>query len=546
MSKKLSNCQKKTSDIFVRKIFYFPQKKSKVIFHLNERNSSLDNTSSKQNNNKKIRVNSNSKDIKSQKNFSNEKVERCHLMILSPNSKTKISYQNEFNNNAIYCSGLKNKKFTPIYKNYYLNTESKLCSYQKSNILKKNNIHSKYIKNNLGMNTNRKMSKYGLKNDTIENSKINYTEEDKNSNNFYINNLSAEETDKNIFNKTIKNNLEIINKKPICIPRKKHLSDIISPKKLLDFSKKRNRNIVTIERNNNNIKRNNNYVKDDPIIIDPEEYIKLNKIGHGSFGKIFKVKWKKNNKCYAMKEMNFIIEDNILYLKERTKLIMDFEKKVNCNGLIKIYGDCSFKKGNKYFYYEIMELANRDWEQEIKIRNNNSKYYTEKELFSIMIKLIKTLSLMQQNHITHRDIKLENILIVNNKYKICDFGESRTLNQKGKIVQPVRGSELYMSPILFFGLNQKLKQVIHNTFKSDVFSLGMCILFAANLNDIALYDIREMTNMNEIRKVLKNYLDKRYSNYFIEILLCMLEFNENERPDFIQLEKVIFQNGIIN
>jgi len=100
-----------------------------------------------------------------------------------------------------------------------------------------------------------------------------------------------------------------------------------------------------------------------------------------------------------------------------------------------------------------MELADRDWEQEIKIRKENSNFYTEKELFSIMKQLIKTLSLLQQNHITHRDIKLQNILLVNNKFKICDFGESRTLNQKGINAQPVRGNELYMSSILFFGLN---------------------------------------------------------------------------------------------
>ena len=538
MRKKLDKSQLKTIDIFDKNINYFPLQKSKVILNPNERNSILRYTSFNQNNHKKIKTDSYSKELKSLKNLSPKKSKRCHLMILSPNSKTKIYYQNEFNNNSVYCSGLKNNKFTSIYNNCYLNTETKLSCYQRSNILKKNIINSKYLKNALGIKINHNMSKYGLKNNIMENSKNNYTEVDKNSNIFSFN-CSCVETDENILNTTIKKNLENIYKKPLCIPKKKNLSDIISPKKLLDFSKIRNRNIVNVERPNS-INRKNNYSKDIPTIINPEEYIKLNKIGHGSFGKIFKVKWKKNNKCYAMKEMSFIIEDNILYLKERAKLIIDFEKKVNCNGLIKIYGDCSFKKGNKYYYYEIMELANRDWEQEIKIRNKNLKYYTENELFNIMKKLIKTLSLMQQNHITHRDIKLENILIVNNKYKICDFGESRTLNQKGKIVQPVRGSELYMSPILFFGLNQKLKQVIHNTYKSDVFSLGMCILFAANLGDIILYKIREMTNMNEIRKVLKSYLDKRYSNYFIEILLCMLEVNEKKRPDFIQLEKVIF------
>ena len=163
---------------------------------------------------------------------------------------------------------------------------------------------------------------------------------------------------------------------------------------------------------------------------------------------------------------------------------------------------------------EIMELAQWDWEQEINIRKKLKKYYSEKELFSITKQLIKTLSLLQKNHITHRDIKLQNILLVNNKYKICDFGESRTLNQK-------------------------LSHVTHNTYKSDIFSLGMCILFAATLDCNSLYEIREMNSMIKIRNFLIKYLGKKYSNDFIEILLCLLEVKEKKRPDFIQMEKVI-------
>ena len=193
-----------------------------------------------------------------------------------------------------------------------------------------------------------------------------------------------------------------------------------------------------------------------------------------------------------------------------------------------------------------MELAEKDWEKEINMRKKSSDYYSETELVNIMTQLVKTLSLLQKNKIAHRDIKPQNILIKNGRYKICDFGESRTINQKGTIVQPVRGSELYMSPILFLGLQEKSLTVTHNTYKSDVFSLGMCILFAASLNENCLYEIREMTNMDNIRNVLEYYLSKRYSIVFIEILLYMLEINEKKRPDFIQLEKLISQTEIQN
>jgi NIMA (never in mitosis gene a)-related kinase len=339
-------------------------------------------------------------------------------------------------------------------------------------------------------------------------------------------------------NKIIKKNKTYI-KTELQYAPKKNLINIISSKHLLG---KENKTINSSRINGKLIIKN--YIN--PKIVNPDEYIKINKIGHGAFGKIYKVIWSKNNKRYAMKEMIFQSSDNIIYLKERLKNIVDFQKKSKCDGIIKTYGDCSVKKSEQYFYYEIMELAERDWEKEINIRKKGFDYYSEKELINIMAQLVKTLSQLQKNHITHRDIKLQNILIIKNKYKICDFGESRTINQKGTIVQPVRGSELYMSPILFCGLQEKALTVTHNTYKSDVFSLGMCILFAASLNENCLYEIREMTNMDKIRKVLEYYLYKRYSNIFIEILLYMLEINEKKRPDFIHLEKIFSQSEIIN
>ena len=113
--------------------------------------------------------------------------------------------------------------------------------------------------------------------------------------------------------------------------------------------------------------------------------------------------------------------------------------------------------------------------------------------------------------------------------------------QKGIIVQPIRGSELYMSPIQFFGLERKFDYVQHNTYKSDVFSLGMCILFAANLNDDCLYDIRELKDMDKIKNIVMSYLSRRYSLKFIHCLLILLEIQEKNRPDFIALEDIILK-----
>ena len=99
-----------------------------------------------------------------------------------------------------------------------------------------------------------------------------------------------------------------------------------------------------------------------------------------------------------------------------------------------------------------------------------------------------------------------------------------------------------MSPILFHGLHLNLLQVKHNTYKSDVFSLGMCLFYASSLTYIGVDSIRELTNMQRIKEILFKHLGKRYSQKYIMLILLMLEVNEEKRPDFIQLEMKIRKN----
>ena len=169
-------------------------------------------------------------------------------------------------------------------------------------------------------------------------------------------------------------------------------------------------------------------------------------------------------------------------------------------------------------------------------------FYTEEELITIMSQIIHTFALLQKNHITHRDIKPQNIMLVKGNFKITDFGNCRILKREGYCVQRIRGSEMYMSPIMFKGLHSKMPQVKHNSYKSDVFSLGMCFLLAAACSYHPLNIIREIYDMNSIYNIAKYYLGNRYSETVLNILFSMLQVEENMRPDFIQLDSFITQN----
>ena len=270
------------------------------------------------------------------------------------------------------------------------------------------------------------------------------------------------------------------------------------------------------------------------------EFKIIKKLGEGTFGKIYAIKWLKTNELFALKKMD-LCEYDLYVFKKKVRIIQNFIKTTGHNGLIKLYGDKCIprQKIDEFFYYVIMELAETDLEKEINKRRSYNRFYTEEELLNFILQMVKTLSLMEKNNITHRDVKPQNILITKGLYKLCDFGETKIISGVGPILQAVRGSELYMSPILFYAYNRNVPNVLHNTYKSDVFSLGMCALLVAALTVRPLCDIREIKNMVTIETIVINSLVNRYSKKMINLILKMLEIDENIRMDFIQLEEYI-------
>ena len=187
-----------------------------------------------------------------------------------------------------------------------------------------------------------------------------------------------------------------------------------------------------------------------------------------------------------------------------------------------------------------MDLAEKDWDKEINYRAKIKKYYTENELVNILKQLNSALYFLQKDKkIAHRDIKPENILIFKNDvYKIGDFGEAKE-NKIQKQFSTLRGTELYMSPLLYNGLQEKKEDIKHNQFKSDMFSLGLCFIYAASLNLNIIVKIREVNNKVSLKKILMNEFDRRYSEKFVDLIMKMIDFNEDKRIDFIQLDKIL-------
>ncbi len=129
---------------------------------------------------------------------------------------------------------------------------------------------------------------------------------------------------------------------------------------------------------------------------------------------------------------------------------------------------------------------------------------------------------------------------------MADLGEAKKIksNQAIKELNTLRGTELYMSPILLESLKRNCSEIKHNSYKSDVFSLGFCFLYAASLNLNNLFELRKVCDSNVMSSRIKKILKPLYSEFFIEILQLMLEIREDKRYDFIELMMLLEKNDI--
>lgn len=162
-------------------------------------------------------------------------------------------------------------------------------------------------------------------------------------------------------------------------------------------------------------------------------YIVIDNLSSGEFGKVQKIKNKFTNKLLAVK---------IEPVKNNT---LEYEAKIYTylSGISNIPQIKSYKNDgiNNYLFMELM-----DYDLKYFKKNNFSQLSVYKNTCrEIIIKLIDIFKNIHNKNIIHRDVKPDNICFHNNHIKIIDFGLSKLIDDKKTTINSIIGTPNYVS-----------------------------------------------------------------------------------------------------
>ena len=209
------------------------------------------------------------------------------------------------------------------------------------------------------------------------------------------------------------------------------------------------------------------------------------RIGGGGFGEVFEAKLKRNNKGRAIKIMDKKkIKEEIK--KEKIREPTDEDMKPYIDGFYNEITIMEILEGEKdndntvkfYEFYNtekefviVMELCDENLLQFLSQRKQN---FSIGEIYDLLTQLNNSFKLMVKNQISHRDLKLENILIKyknkeKTKYevKLTDYGISKKLLTLSKKFTTKIGTSAFMAP--------EVQQGEKYNEECDLWSLGIII-----------------------------------------------------------------------
>ena len=195
-------------------------------------------------------------------------------------------------------------------------------------------------------------------------------------------------------------------------------------------------------------------------VILGKRYEILGRVGSGGMADVYKGKDHKLNRYVAIKVLKSDYRSDQVFIKKFLSEAQAAAGLMHPN-VVNVY-DVGQDRG---LYYMVMELV-----EGITLKDYIEKKgrLSAKETVSIAIQMVTGLQAAHNQHIIHRDIKPQNIIISKDgKVKVTDFGIARATTSTQTISTSVMGSVHYTSP------EQARGGVVDE--KSDIYSIGITL-----------------------------------------------------------------------
>jgi len=246
-----------------------------------------------------------------------------------------------------------------------------------------------------------------------------------------------------------------------------------------------------------------------------ERYVRVKKIGEGSYGRALLVRKKQDGKHYVIKEIG-ISKMGRKDREEARKEVRVLSQMKHPN--IVTYQE-SFEDGG--CLYIVMDYCDGG-DLYRKINEQRGKLFLEEQIMSWFVQLALALKHVHDRKILHRDIKSQNIFLTRaGVVKLGDFGIARVLNSTVELARTCIGTPYYLSPEI-------CENRPYNN-KSDIWALG-CVLYELT----TLKHAFEAGNMrNLVLKIVRGSypsVSTRYSKDLRSLIDSCLRHTPRNRP----------------